>query len=491
MNKPAKLKLPRGILAFFVLTTATWAQIYYQDFDIGSHDLKSLDYRGNNWCTDSTDGNWYMKSPCGRKGRNEHGALWGAGFVQSSRFDVPFSNKSNNGFTMQYGVLFPEACQVTECREEEDSRIEYGEIEAQCMGHMDGELKYMRQMSDRCKGKGKEVEKHKKYWRKWLMSEKLWAGLSDAKTGRPLYTVLFMPNRAENVDEINVVLQNLNGMSTVTGSTKTLTPRGGKDASIAFKIAVFDDTIKIFYGEKGAFQESPVISTYIGKQKIDVGRIFFVYQKGKCKQGEVWVDNIQLTNNNVVAHRTDSEHTFSKALYASNGNNVSDTFEIKDLRQSAYQLATDIGGETGLPGWFEYANTIQQIASATDNINGIPLIIAYAKYYSLTQDNQPEQKTFFMAATNKDTTHSRKVNFIFPYGCEYTTHEDAIRNVSLEIDGNTVLIDSVTSIGAYQFTSAGEKTIKARVQFESGFVGNNLFRLVVKPMNDGTWYNDN
>jgi|GEM_PF-4308504 len=491
MENPIKSGLTNCVFLLLSLLSTAWTQVYYQDFDKGTHDLKSLGYTGFNWCTDSGNGNWYMKSPCSTRERNDRNLQAGIGFVQSNRFQTAYSNKTNKGFTIQFGAAFPEICVVTECKEDEDSKNEIDEIEAQCMGYMDGEVKYMKQMTGLSKGKTKEVEKSRKYLRKWLTSEKMWVGMMDARTSRPLYTLLFIPNRLDNVGEPNVILQNLNGMTTASGSTGTVTPRGKKDASIAFKIAVTEDTLKVYYGDNGAYQAIPVIAFYIGRQKIEIGKIFFVYQRGKCKTAQVWIDNIFVTNNNAIVHTTDSAHTFSKALYASDGNNLRDTFKVEDLRQSAYQLAKDTSGDARLPNWFEYANTMQTIASATDNINGISLIIAYAKFYSLTQGNEPEQRTFFMATAGKDTTHSRKVNFVFAYGSEFSTHEDAIKKVSLEIEGKIITIDSATSTGAYQFSIAGEKTIKARVQFETSFIGYTLSKLFVKPMNDGTWYNDN
>jgi hypothetical protein len=416
-----------------------------------------------------------------------------SGYVLGSRFEEPFRSTEKEGFTVQYGMAFPETCEVRACDMDAEARTRIRLMRRGAMWMLGSEAEHVEELIRKGRERSAEGMACRKYWKKWLTSEKLWMGFVEEQGWRRHvgYTVLFMPNTEENVDIPNVVVREIRTGKTTYGKTGTVTPRGPEGGSLALKIVAVGDTANVYYGEKGAYLDAPVVTFCVGEEGVEADRVFFAYHGGRWEETEVRVDNISITGNTSLVHRTDSEHTFSEALYASDGNNLTDTFEVADLRQSTYQLYQDIGGVEGLPEWFGYANTIQTIASGTEKINGIPLIMAYAKYHSLTQGNEPEERTFFMATANRDTVRSRSVNFIFAYGSEYSTHEETIEEVKLEIEGNEVLLDSVTSAAAYEFSSAGEKTIKVSAKFDSGFIGENLFKLMVTPMDDGTWYNEN
>ncbi len=498
------------LLAFFI---SIKAQFFYQDFDIGSHDLEELGFKARFWTTDSIVGNWFMKniSPKEKvhkyhKYHHKYPEYYGkfpASVAYTNTFNFIADRNMDNGFTVEYTIIFPDTCvkrykgiKKFNIPHFYDKKFDTWEIEKEYEGCPKEEINDY--ISFLCK---KPIPKWKKkiwwgrkFWHKWKIKDKVWVSVLDCQTNRPVFTLLFMPNiTEEDTSDINVILRNnLTGRISF-GRTKKLTPYGtGENIGIVNLKIIFlpEDSIKVFYGENFEYNKDPVIKRNDNKQ-VRINKLRFIHKKGLfCRKNlHVFIDNISVRQNNTIVHRTTPEHVFSQALYRSDGQNVTDTFDIRDLRQSAFQLFTDIGGGEALYDWDEYIKMIHGIASTTEDMNGLPLLIAKAQFYSLTAESMPEFKTFFMASFIRNTIHTNSINIIFPYGTEYSTGEDIVENVTLEIEDDIIEIDSTTGIAEYEFEDEGEKFFKATVNFSSGFVGTNLFHLTVKKLKDGRWYN--
>ena len=184
-------------------------------------------------------------------------------------------------------------------------------------------------------------------------------------------------------------------------------------------------------------------------------------------------------NSTQILHETDEEMIFCKSLYSSNGANFVDTFGIRDLRQGAFQLFTSSNGDYVLPDWFAYAYKIQELASQTHGLNGVPLLVAYARFYGSINNAEPEERTFFMVSAYKDTIRGQNISFVFPYGSEYSTRTDTITGIFLTIGDSTVVIDEENQLVPFHFSQAGEHMILARAEFKSGYTASNKFRIFV------------
>jgi hypothetical protein len=277
-------------------------------------------------------------------------------------------------------------------------------------------------------------------------------------------------------------------MKRVIGSSQTITNTRDSANFITFRLAFINDTLKCFYGENGVYQKTPAVMLAEKNNSINVGRIFFLYKKGARKKNRthVMIDDISLFENNTIINKTDAAHTFKETLYKSNGDDTIDIFKTQDLRQCAFQLFNSIGGTVALPDWQNYTNVVQELASSTANGNGVPLMIATAEFYPLMQENSnniTQKQRFFMTACSREDIPSKNINFVFPLGSEYSTHEDLVTKVSLDVDNDRIVIDPSTSMAPYTFKSPGIKFITATVEFQSGFIGKNVFTVEINDEN--------
>jgi hypothetical protein len=168
---------------------------------------------------------------------------------------------------------------------------------------------------------------------------------------------------------------------------------------------------------------------------------------------------------------------FDRELFASNGSNISESFDSGNYFQANFRLARSEGGENLISDWDTFRQIVNSLKSAADSMHGIPLLITKATFMSPQPTGEPSAtRTFFMAALAAKTIFHRQIRILSSPALHLSV--DPVKRIQLQVEGSTVEIDPAGDTPV-QFLSDGEKIILATVQFASGFVGQNLFRVVV------------
>ncbi len=116
IKKNLILEISIFLLAFFI---SIKAQFFYQDFDIGSHDLEELSFKSRFWTTDSIVGNWFMKSISPKEMHSNRFyrcySIFPASVAITNDFNFIADRNIKNGFTVEYTIIFPDTC-VKKCK---------------------------------------------------------------------------------------------------------------------------------------------------------------------------------------------------------------------------------------------------------------------------------------------------------------------------------------------------------------------------------------
>jgi hypothetical protein len=185
-----------------------------------------------------------------------------------------------------------------------------------------------------------------------------------------------------------------------------------------------------------------------------------------CQDGGVGCDEDVL----VLPHLdTDG---FDRELFASDGANTSEVFDAGSYRQATFRLA-QLGGEASLDNWDQFVEVVSLLTNVADSMHGIPLLIAKVHFTTMP----PKVRTFFMAALAAETIYHQDITILSPLVFQFP--DDPVERIQLHIEGKTVDVDPA-GMTPVRFTYEGEKTILATIHFASGFVGKNLFRVVVR-----------
>jgi hypothetical protein len=162
---------------------------------------------------------------------------------------------------------------------------------------------------------------------------------------------------------------------------------------------------------------------------------------------------------------------FDRELFTSDGANTSEVFDVGSYRQATFRLAQR-GGEASLDNWDQFIEIVKLLTNVGDSMPGIPLLIAKVNFTT----RPPKVRTFFMATLAAETIYHQDITILSPLVFQFS--DDPVERIQLHIEGKTVDVDPAGHTPV-QFTHEGEKTILATIHFASGFVGKNLFRVVV------------
>jgi hypothetical protein len=193
----------------------------------------------------------------------------------------------------------------------------------------------------------------------------------------------------------------------------------------------------------------------------------------------VWMDNAIAADPNVpdpiLILRQPDPQGFDRELFVSDGSNLSGVFDAGNYRQANFRLAR-LGGENFISDWDQWVNLVTSLTNAADSIHGIPLLITKVKFTVAL----PNVNTFFMAALAAENIFYQDITIINSPAFQLSA--DPVERILLQVEGTTVEIDPVGNT-PLRFSSTGEKTLRLKVQFASGFVGENLFRVIVGSLN--------
>jgi len=167
---------------------------------------------------------------------------------------------------------------------------------------------------------------------------------------------------------------------------------------------------------------------------------------------------------------------FDRELFASDGSNTSEVFDVANYRQGTSRLAQRSGVEFRLD-WDQFVDIVTSLTNAADSIHGIPLLITKMEFTT----TPPPVQTFFMAALALETIFHQDITILSSPAFQLSI--DPVERIQLEVEGTTVDVDP-NGITPVQFASAGEKTVRATVRFASRFIGKDLFRVIVKSLNN-------
>lgn len=162
---------------------------------------------------------------------------------------------------------------------------------------------------------------------------------------------------------------------------------------------------------------------------------------------------------------------FDREVFSSDGLNTSEVFDAGSYRQATFRLAQR-GGEIFIGDWDQFVESVSLVTNATDSVHGVPLLITKVQFATAP----PDVRTFFMAAFAVETLFQKDITILSSPAFHLSV--DPVESIQLQVEGATVDVDPAGNTPV-QFTSAGEKTMRATVRFASGFVGENLFRVVV------------
>lgn len=188
----------------------------------------------------------------------------------------------------------------------------------------------------------------------------------------------------------------------------------------------------------------------------------------------VWMDKAIAADPNVrepilILSNPDSA-VFDRELFVSDGSNTSEVFNAGSYRQATFRLAQRSGFD-----WDQFVESVSLVTNATDNIRGVPLLITKVKFTA--RPDGAVAKTFFMAAFSVNTVFFQDINVVTSPAFQLS--DDPVLSIQLQVEGATTNVDPAGNT-LLQFAGTGEKTVRATVRFASGFVGENLFRVVVK-----------
>jgi hypothetical protein len=163
---------------------------------------------------------------------------------------------------------------------------------------------------------------------------------------------------------------------------------------------------------------------------------------------------------------------FDRELFASNGSNTSEVFNIGHYRQANFRLAQSGGGDF-INDWDQFIKLVALVRNTADGIHGIPLLITKVNFTT----SGAAIRTFFMTAFSAETIFQRNITILS--SSVFQLSADPVVSIQLQVEGATINVPPSGNT-PLQFVSAGEKTVRATVRFASGFVGRNLFRVVVQ-----------
>jgi hypothetical protein len=163
---------------------------------------------------------------------------------------------------------------------------------------------------------------------------------------------------------------------------------------------------------------------------------------------------------------------FDRELFASDGSNISEVFDAQNYRQANFRLSQLSGADFSID-WSEFVDIISDVTNAADSIHGIPLLITKVQLTTAP----PQTQTFFMAALAVNTVFHQDITILCSPAFQLST--DFVERIQLRVENTTVDVDPSGNT-PLQFASPGEKIVHVTVWFASGFVGENLFRIVVK-----------
>lgn len=165
---------------------------------------------------------------------------------------------------------------------------------------------------------------------------------------------------------------------------------------------------------------------------------------------------------------------FDRELFISDGSNVSEPFDSGSYFQANFRLARSEGGQNFVSDWDKFLRIVNLLKDTGDSIHGIPLLITKAQFTA--PEAMPDRKTFFMAAFAAKTLYHQDITVLTSRALQFS--DDPVETIRLQVEGTTISVNPSGNTPLH-FSSGGEKTILAIVQFASGFVGRNLFRIVV------------
>ena len=163
---------------------------------------------------------------------------------------------------------------------------------------------------------------------------------------------------------------------------------------------------------------------------------------------------------------------FDRELFTSNGSNTSDVFNAGNYRQATFRLAQS-GSEGFINDWDQFVKLVSLVTNVADSIHGIPLLITKVNFTTAGA----EIKTFFMAALSAETIFHQDITVLS--SAVFQLSADPVVSIQLQVEGTTINV-APSGNTPLRFASVGEKTVRATVRFASGFVGRNLFRVVVQ-----------
>jgi hypothetical protein len=165
-----------------------------------------------------------------------------------------------------------------------------------------------------------------------------------------------------------------------------------------------------------------------------------------------------------------------RELFTSDGSNTSEVFDAGNYFQATFRLAQSEGGEDFVGDWDTFLKVVALHKNAADSIHGIPLLITKAQFTDLQPNAPPEGRTFFMAGFAVKTIYHQDITILT--NPAFQVSGDPVASIQLKLEGTTVEVDPAGNTPLH-FSSPGEKTVLATVRFASGFVGENLFRVIV------------
>lgn len=165
---------------------------------------------------------------------------------------------------------------------------------------------------------------------------------------------------------------------------------------------------------------------------------------------------------------------FDRELFSSDGSNVSEPFDAGSFFQAGFRLARSEGGQNFISDWDKFLEVVNLLKNTAHSTHGVPLLITKAQFTAA--EATPDEKTYFMAALAAKTLYHKDISVLTSPGLQLSN--DPVETIRLEVEGAEVAVDP-SGRTPMHFSSGGDKTILATVQFASGFVGRNLFRISI------------
>lgn len=304
--------------------------------------------------------------------------------------------------------------------------------------------------------------------------------------GHRLLTLVFRPNPPADIDNINLILIDHHTRERRSAKTETVTPfgTGSQAGTVNLKIAFRptpsgDSTIEVFYGENGESRDTPlIVHEFQGSMRVN--RLTFRHRPGTGRQDDSSrVDDISVRSNDLILFPTHPDNRFDRELLTSDGTNTQEAFDAESYHQATFRLTQSAGGGDLVGDWDKFLDMVHSVKNAADSIHGVPLLITKAEFITLQPNKGPQAKAFFMAAFAEDTILSQDITILSSPAFQLSN--DPVESIELNVDGTTLQVDPGGNT-PLRFSGKGEKTVQMTVRFASGFVGENIFRVVVDPV---------